>query len=64
MLTGLAVYIESLFLLKVNTTRGIAPAQARSCRHISCFISIFVRVIVAVNFAFWVDHCFLSFLLL
>ena len=45
----------------IHFTRGIVPAQARSCGQSSCFISIFVRVIVAVIFMFWVDHCFSSF---
>ena len=46
-------------------TSYIDSAQVRDCRPSSCFISfLIVIVIVAVNFTFWVDYYFSSFLLL
>ena len=52
------------FVSSTIFTRGIAPAQVWGCGQSSFFISLFARVIVVVNFVFWVDHCFSSFLLL
>ena len=52
---------ERTNFLVILITRSITPAQARSCGPSFCFISIFARVIVVVNFAFCVNHCFSSF---